>query len=377
VAIGWHVYSATGRALDLGYVGLSQFAPAALLSLAGGHVADRFDRRNVLAIVQSVYALASLTLLVAAVTRPTSVAPVYVVSVLLGAARAFGGPAGQALLPSLVPPEHFGSAVAWSSSLWQLATILGPALGGAVFALFGAAAHVYALAAALHVAATLVLLRIEPRGRGAPPKETGWADAVAGVRYVLHNRLLLGSISLDLFAVLLGGATALLPVFARDVLDVGPVGLGVLRSAPAAGAALVAIVIAYRPLRHRVGATMLFCVFLFGLATVGFGLSRSVYVSLACLAIAGGADMVSVVIRHTLVQLATPDEMRGRVSAVNMVFIGASNELGEFESGVTAALFGAVRAVVLGGIGTCVVVAAWTVAFPGLRRVDSLGQKGP
>jgi MFS family permease len=370
IAIGWQIYAITRRPLDLAWSGLAQFLPAAGLSLVTGHTADRFDRRRILVVCQAAMACLSLALFAVARGQPTGVAPIYVVLVGVGVARAFLGPANQSLLPSLVPVEHFGNAVAWSSSLWQTAMVVGPALGGVVYAASGAAA-VYATASFCAMGALGLVLSMQAtpqRERLASTRST----VLAGVRYVWKNPIVLGAISLDLFAVLLGGATALLPVYARDILHLGPRALGVLRSAPAAGAALTGVALAVWPIERRAGAKMFACVALFGAATIVFGLSRSLGLSLAALFLAGAADMVSVFVRSALVQLATPDAMRGRVSAVNMVFIGASNELGEFESGVTAQWFGAVPAVVLGGVGTLVIVALWVWKFPELRRVNRL-----
>ncbi len=370
VAIGWHVYERTGRALDLGLVGLAQFTPAVLLSLIAGNVADRVDRKKILVAYHLGMVLCSLSLFAIAREGTPSVAPIYVIAVALGALRTFAGPANQSLLPLLVPEKDFPSAVAWSSSIWQIAAISGPALGGALFGV-GSAALVYATAAVLSVgslAAITTLRERGPRRTGA----TGWSDVVAGIAYVFRNKIVLGSISLDLFAVLFRGAIALLPIYARDILHVGPGGLGALRSAPAVGAALVALTLAHRPIGRRLGRAMFVSVALFGVATIVFGLSRSWVVSLFALAAVGAADMVSVVIRQMLVQIATPPEMRGRVSAVNLVFVGASNELGEFESGATAAWFGVVPAVVIGGAGTLLVVALWSALFPTLRKLDRL-----
>jgi MFS family permease len=370
VAIGWDVYDRTHRALDLGYVGLAQFVPAAALSLFAGAAADRFDRRKILIVVH--LALAALTAALFFLPRAWGIAPVYGVLVLLGVARAFSAPASQALLPDLVPKEEFARTVAQSSSVWQIGVVVGPALGGIAFGAIGA--NVYAACGVLFLLAALAItsmpIRSEPRARRA----ASWDEVTGGIRYVWQRKLILGSISLDLFAVLLGGAVALLPIFARDVLFVGPWGMGLLRSAPAAGAAVTGLVLARWPLSRRAGPVMLVCVGLFGLATIAFGASTSLATSIAALVVTGAADMVSVVVRLTLVQLETPAEMRGRVSAVNSVFIGASNELGELESGLTAAWLGAERAVILGGVGTLVVVVLWTLLFPGLRRVDRLDQ---
>lgn len=371
IAIGWQIYAITRRPIDLAWSGLAQFLPAAGLSLVTGHAADRFDRRRIMMVCQAAMACLSMALFLVARGHPAGVAHIYAVLVGVGVARAFLGPANQSLLPSLVPVEHFGNAVAWSSSLWQTAMVAGPALGGVVYAASGGAGAVYATAAfcALVALALVASMRRAPRRERLAPTRS---SVLAGVRYVRKNPIVLGAISLDLFAVLLGGATALLPVYARDILHLGPGALGVLRSAPAAGAALTGVALAVWPIERRAGAKMFACVALFGAATIVFGVSRSLWLSLGALLLAGAADMVSVFVRSALVQLATPDAMRGRVSAVNMVFIGASNELGEFESGVTAQWLGAVPAVVLGGIGTLVVVAIWVWKFPELRRVNRL-----
>jgi MFS family permease len=375
VAIGWQIYAVTGRPLDLAWVGLAQFLPAVCLSLVGGHAADRFERRRIL--VACYAALAALSMALHAIARAggTHVWPIYIVLACVGVARAFQAPANQSILPTLVPTAHFGNAVAWGSSFWQTAMVLGPTAGGIAYAAFGGPAPVYALAAACLVASCALVstLRLAMRpGGAARPREGGpvpLASLFAGVRYVWNNEIVLGAMSLDLFAVLLGGATALLPVYARDILELGPWALGILRSAPAAGAAVTAVALAIRPIERGVGVKMLGCVALFGVATIVFGLSRNFALSLAALIVVGASDMVSVFVRSALVQLATPDPMRGRVSAVNMVFIGASNELGEFESGLTAQWFGTVPSVVLGGVGTLLVVAVWAWRFPRLRAI--------
>jgi MFS family permease len=300
-----------------------------------------------------------------------STAAIYGLLVVLGVARAFAGPAGHALLPLVVPKEDLPGAVALSSSNFQIGLIAGPALGGIFYGLVKQAAPVYATCAALSLVAASLSFSV--RARGAPEKKAASLESVlAGVRYVWNNKLLLGAISLDLFAVLLGGAVALLPIFARDILKTGPWGLGLLRSAPAIGAAIVGLALARWPLTRRAGPAMLACVAIFGAATVAFGLSKSFTISLVALLVIGASDMVSVFVRQVLVQLATPDEMRGRVAAVNLVFIGASNELGEFESGVTAAWLGVIPAVVVGGLGTMIVVALWAILFSDLRRADRL-----
>ncbi len=372
VAIGWEVYAWTGKALDLGWVGLAQFLPMALLSLYAGNVADRFDRRRILIACRSVYALGALALAFMARNHSGGLAGVYAVLVVLGSARAFGSPAAVALLPSLVSRSSQTRAVALSSTTFQIATIVGPALGGLLYAAAGGtAAFVTAAACATLSAVCMVAMRTR-FPRRPPPEERGLALLMSGVRYVLGERVLLGAISFDLVAVLLGGTVALMPIYARDILRVGASGLGALEAAPAVGAAIVAVLLSVRPLRRHEGHAMFGAVVVFGVATLVFGLSRSFLLSLAALAVLGAADMVSVVVRQSLVQLKPPDAMRGRVASVNTIFVGASNELGEFESGVTAAWLGAVRAVVVGGIGTLVVTGLWAGIFPELRKVDRL-----
>jgi MFS family permease len=315
---------------------------------------------------------AALLLLALAEAGNVQAWPIYGAIVLYGTARAFAMPAGQALLPNLVPPEHFANAVAWNSSAMQVATIGGPAIGGLIYAL---GAHVvYLVSASLLLAAVVLMVSVPRPARAGPARRppVTWATLLAGIAFIRAKPAILGAISLDLFAVLFGGATALLPIYARDILHVGPLGLGILRSGPAVGAMLTALALTHRPLTRRVGRTMFLCVAGFALSTIVFGLSTVFGLSLAALVVLGACDMVSVFVRQTLVQIATPDEMRGRVSAVNSVFIGASNELGEFESGVTAAWFGTVPAVVIGGLGTLVVCAVWAWRFPELRRIDRL-----
>jgi MFS family permease len=370
VAVGWQVYSITGRPLDLGYVGLAQFLPAVLFLLATGHVADRFDRRNVLIVCHVLLSLASAGLFALARSGEPSVVSIFALLALIGSARAFAGPAGQALMPNLVPPQHFQNAVAWSSSIWQVSVVAGPALGGLINDA-GGARTAYGACLGLELFAIAGYSMMQPRA-GAAREAPSFERLLLGLRFIRDKRLLLGAISLDLFAVLLGGAIALLPIYARDILEVGPKGLGFLRSAPALGAMLMAVLLAYRPLSLHAGATMLASVAVFGLSTIVFGLSKSFALSLTALAVGGAADMISVYIRHTLVQLNTPDEMRGRVAAANLIFIGASNELGEFESGLTAEWLGVVPSVVVGGIGTCLVVGVWTWLFPQLRRARRL-----
>jgi MFS family permease len=371
VAVGWQVYEITRRPLDLGLIGLAQFLPGFALFLPAGHAVDRFDRRRILISCYLACGACSGLLLASAVGKPASVYPIYGVVVLLGATRAFSFPASRALLPLLVPEEHFPNAVAWQSSIFQAGTILGPACGGLLYAFFHGAAGVYAVAMIIGLGAALATQRIRVREKARPREPVSLATVLAGFRYIWEHKLILGSISLDLFAVLLGGAVALLPVYAREILHTGPWGLGLLRSAPGIGAALMAVLIAHRPLKGKAGPTMLWCVAGFGVSTIIFGLSRSLVLSLISLVLVGATDMVSVIIRAILIQLGTPDEMRGRVNAVDMLFIGASNQLGEFESGVTAHWFGTVPAVVLGGIGTLVVIAIWAWMFPELRKAEN------
>ena len=372
VAVGWQVYALTHRPLDLGYVGLAQFLPAVFLTLPAGHAADRFDRRRVMLVCHLAFGICSGALAWLALSEIRTPVPIFAVLVLLGTARAFNAPASQALMPSLLPESDFTNAVAWNSSTFQVATVIGPALGGGLYALLGNPEPVYFLAAGLAVVDVIVLVGVKTRTGRMEKKGTSWSTVLAGVRYVWHDKIVLGSISLDLFAVLLGGAAALMPVFAQDVLHTGAWGLGILRSAPAVGAGAVGLYLAGHPLRRRVGRTTLIGVAVFGLTTIGFGLSRSLWLSVALLVVMGAADMLSVFVRLTVVQISPPAEMRGRVNAVNMLFIGASNELGEFESGLTAQWLGPVRAVVAGGIGTLLVVLAWSRLFPGLRRLDRM-----
>ena len=372
VAVGWQIYSLTHRPLDLGLVGLAQFAPGVLLFLVTGHTADRVSRQGILRACYGGFSLCSMLLLALTLHGLSSVWPVYAVLLGNGVVRAFLGPASQAFLPLLVAEEHFPNAVAWDSSVSKTAAILGPVAGGVVYSLAGSPVPVYSAAAVAYVTALGLASMIHLRSRVIARPAATPAIVLEGLRYIWRSKLILGSISLDLFAVLLGGAVALLPVYASEILHTGAYGLGLLRSAPGAGGVLMAITLAHFPLRRRAGLTMLYCVFGFGVFTVVFGLSHRLALSLLSLTLLGGSDMVSVFVRQTLVQIATPDDMRGRVSAVNWIFIGASNELGQFESGVTAQWFGTVPAVVLGGMGTMAIVLLWSWLFPSLRRVDQL-----
>ncbi len=376
VAVGWQVYGITHSPLSLGFVGLSEFVPMFLLTLPAGDISDRIDQRKVFAVSLVLEGVCGALLIVLTLSHSRQPFPFYLVMALFGAARGFSGPSSQSLLPFLVPQERLSKSIAWSSSAFQSAVIAGPALGGFLYALGPVAA--YSVCTVCFVAAGIGVSTLAGRRRGAQAMRASAVERVTeGIQFVRHRPVVLGAISLDLFAVLLGGATALLPVYARDILHVGPVGLGLLRSAPAIGAAIVAIALGRRPLERNTGSMMFGAVAVFGLFTIIFGLSTNFYLSLTALFILGASDMVSVFIRSALIQFATPDAMRGRVSAVNMLFIGASNELGEFESGVTAAVFGTVPAVVFGGIGTLAVVAIWMKLFPPLRSVDRLADVAP
>ena len=372
VAVGWQVYAFTNNPLDLGLVGLAQFLPGILMFLVSGYAADHFDRRKVLTGAYLGYGLCSTLLLIITIRGVHSVYPIYAVMVLVGVARSFNAPVSRAILPQLVPEEHFQSAFAWGASIFQTATILGPALGGLVYALSRGPAAVYVSALAAACGSAISMLQIKLRQVSRKREPVSWKIALAGFRYIRDKRVVLGSISMDLFAVLLGGATALLPVYARDILKTGPMGLGLLRCAPAIGAATMAVALAHRPLGRRAGVKMLWCVAAYGVFTILFGISRNIVLSMIALALVGASDMVSVVVRGILVQLATPDEMRGRVNAVDMIFIGASNELGAFESGATAKLLGAVPAVIIGGAGAIVVTVLWAWFFPELRNADEI-----
>jgi len=377
VAVAWQVYDLVREPLALGYVGLFQFLPLALFALPAGALADHVDRRAMLAATYLLQTFSSLLFVAMALAPPQSIWPFYAVLALFGTARAFAAPASQSLLPRLVTEERFPRAVALTSSTRQTAVIVGPALGGAIYLLGPAIAYGTCVACFVAVAILIATLRVRDASIPRPAASTTLDHLTAGIAYIRRKPVILGAISLDLFAVLLGGATALLPIYARDILHVGPIGLGLLRSAPAFGAATLGLNLARRPLGVKVGITMFGCVAVFGCATMVFGLSRNFVLSLTALVILGASDMVSVYVRSSLVQLATPDAMRGRVSAVNYLFIGASNELGEFESGVTAAWFGTVASVVIGGVGTLAVVLLWMLMFPDLRKVNRLSDVIP
>jgi len=372
VAIAWRVYDIAHDPLALGLVGLCQFAPIFALTLPAGDVADRYDPRRVFSWSLGALAVSGVVLLAITLATTTRVWPYYAVLVAIGASRGIAGPSSQSLVPFLVVPERLPRSIAWSSSTFQIAVIVGPAIGGLLYALGPAAA--FGTSAACFLLAGIGVSRLAGRRRplADQPAATAAHRIAEGVGFVRHRPMILGALTLDLFAVLLGGAVALLPVYARDILHVGPIGLGLLRSAPALGAALIALSIGRWSLDRHAGMRMFAAVAIFGVATIVFGVSRNFYLSLTVLAILGAADMISVYVRQSLVQLSVPDVMRGRVSAVSVLFIGASNELGEFESGVTAAWFGTAPAVVLGGAGTLLVVALWMYFFPQLRKVDKL-----
>jgi len=367
VALGWRVYAATHSAMSLAYVGLAQFLPNTALVLWAGQAADRFDRGKLMRLALAAEALALGAFAVWSANSLPSARPAYLLLIVLGSARAFFSPAMSATLPGIVDAAEFPRAAARDATICQISMVAGPAIGGVIYG-FGGAAVFVVIAALFVLAALLVGKTPSPRGALGLTLSPG---PLAGLRYVRRHRLLLSLISLDLLAVLLGGVTALLPIYARDILRVGPIGLGCLRCAPGVGAALVGLGVAHRAMKRHAGRRMLVCVAGFGVATAVFALSANFWLSLAALAAAGGFDMVSMVVRQTLVQLSTPDEMRGRVSAVNGLFVGASSELGEFESGATAALFGSVPAALIGGLGTLAVVALWAVIFPELRAAGS------
>jgi MFS family permease len=384
VAVAWQVYAITHSALDLGFTGLALFLPGLFFMLAAGHVADRYDRRKIILACYGLQAVCTVVLLWLSLSewalRGGRIWPIYAVLVGIGLGRAFSGPAASAMLPSLVPKDHFVNAVTWGATIYQIANMSGPAVGGLLFTLPLAGALAPWRGAGIVYAFTLVMLMgfivlvgmIRTPMVQANKKAFSVRTLLAGLEYVWQTKLLLGSISLDLFAVMLGGAVALLPIFATDILHAGPRGLGLLRAMPSVGALAVSLTMLVKPIKRKAGVIMLTCVGIFGAATVVFGLSKSIWVSLVALVLVGASDMVSVVIRSSILQLATPPEMRGRVSAVNWLFIGASNEFGEFESGLTASWWGAVKAVVIGGVASMVVTASAAGLFPQLRKADAL-----
>jgi MFS family permease len=369
-ALGWLVYNRTNSAYALGMVALFQFMPAIPLVAATGHVADNYDRRWVVSgslVAQIVAAVALLGF----AGSSLGMGWLYGLVLIIGATGAFGPPAQQSLLATLVPPEEISQAVAFSSSTNQLAVMAGPAIGGLAYAAIGP--WTFLLSSGLQVVALVLMLTIKPRPITRDSSGAGvWAKAFAGLAYVKSNPVLLGAITLDLFAVILAGVTSLLPIYARDILKVGPTGLGLLRSAPAVGGLIVGFALARKPIQRHAGMMMILAVGAFGATTALFGISRSFPLSLLALAATGGFDMVSVVVRQTLVQVATPDEMRGRVSAVSSVFISGSNRLGDFESGIVAGLVGATASTVIGGVGAMLVVLATAVLAPSFRKADRL-----
>jgi MFS family permease len=383
VGVAWQVYELTHSALALGTTGLALFLPGIFFVLLAGHTADRFERRTVVLICYTVQVFATLALLWISMHNVHNVWWIYGVLFVIGAGRCFSGPAMYALVPMLVPEKHFVNAVTWGATIFQVANATGPMIGGLLFTVglndvlggrlmqFNGAPLVYVFTMVMLLMFLLLFSRIDPRG-AAEKKGFTLQTMFAGLKYVARTHLLLGSISLDLFAVLLGGAVSLLPIFAADILHRGPHGLGLLRAMPSLGALIVSLMLAIVPLRRSAGGTMLACVAGFGAATIVFGLSRNIWLSCIALFITGATDMVSVVVRSSILQLATPPEMRGRVSSVSWLFIGASNELGEYESGLTAHWWGAVRAVVIGGIASLAVTGLWSVFFPALRRADKL-----
>jgi len=377
LAVAWQIYLITHSAIDLGYTGLALFLPGLLFMLPSGHVADRFDRRHVILVCYSLQLFCTSALFWFALHHIHHILPIYADLFLIGTGRAFSGPASSALIPHLVPKEHFVNAVTWGATFFQIATITGPAIGGVLFTLplherIAGAPLVYLFTLASLVWFLMLVGSLSVRPGRMEHRAVSMDVILAGFRYVRSTPILLGSISLDLFAVLLGGAVALMPIFAQDILHAGPRGLGILRAAPAVGALIVSFSLTWWPIQRRAGSLMLICVGVFGAFTILFGVSKNMLLSVLALFIVGASDMVSVVIRSSILQLATPPEMRGRVSAVNSLFLGASNELGEFESGLTAQWWGAVRAVVYGGIGSMMVTGLWSVLFPELRRADKL-----
>ncbi|MBX4868984.1 MFS transporter [Rhizobium bangladeshense] len=370
VAVGWQMYDQTGKAIYLGLIGLVQFLPSLLLILVTGSVADRHNRRAIAALCSLVSALCTLTLLIMTATDTFAPWPVFAVLLIFGVERAFMSPAVQSLAPNLVPEHALSNAIAWNSSSWQLAAITGPVIGGLLYGV--SASTAYTVAVIFSILGAALLFMIPKPEQKTTGEAKSWAMILGGFSFIRAEKVVLGAISLDLFAVLLGGATALMPIFARDILTLGPWGLGLLRAAPGLGAIVMAIFLAAYPLKHRAGLYMFIGVALFGVGTIVFGVSTNTEISIAALAVMGAADMISVYVRESLIALWTPDHLRGRVNAVNMVFVGASNELGEFRAGTMASIFGAVPAVVVGGVGTLVVAAIWASSFPKLRRIDTL-----
>jgi MFS family permease len=383
VGVAWQVYEITHSALALGYTGLALFLPGLFFVLPSGHIADRYDRRNIILTCYAVQAIATFALLWLSLRGAHNVWAIYAILFVIGAGRCFSGPAASALIPSLVPEKDFVNAVTWGATVFQIANAVGPAIGGLLFTV--SLTHVFAgrfarfngapLVYSFTLLALLLYLAffsfIKPYG-AAEKRGFTVETILAGLRFVIGTRLLLGSISLDLFAVLLGGAASLMPIFASDVLHSGPNGLGLLRAMPSLGALVVSLMLLAFPIKRRAGKTMLICVGLFGVATVVFGLSRSLLLSCIALVVIGASDMISVVVRSSILQLATPPEMRGRVSSISWLFVGVSNEIGGYESGLTAYWWGAIRAVVVGGVASLAVTGIWSVFFPALRHADKL-----
>lgn len=370
VAVGWQVYDITRDPFDLGLVGLSQFLPALVLVLVTGAAADRFPRRAIMGVCLLIMASGAAGLLLLTRSGNTNVLFIFALIAVFGLARAFYNPARQAIVANLVPASDLSSAITLNTNANHLATICGPVMGGLLYGLRPELA--YGTSIALFACAALFILRMPKLPRREGRRAAGWAEISAGFRYIWSNKVVLGAISLDLFAVILGGAVALLPVFARDILSIGPVGLGILRAGPAIGAIAMGVALMFWPIRDNAGRTMFLAVAAFGAFTCVFALSETLWLSVLCLCAIGAADMVSVVIRGTLIQLWTPDELRGRVNAVNQVFIGASNEVGAFRAGSMAAVTGPVAAVALGGIGTLAVAALWFRKFPELATIRKL-----
>ncbi|WP_193174404.1 MFS transporter [Oricola nitratireducens] len=374
VSVGWQVYDLTRDPFDLGLIGLVQFLPLLLLVLVTGTVADRFGRRHVMGAAVALECACAGAILYFSIRGLSGPLPIFIALAGMGTARAFFGPASQSLVVNLVPQQDFANAVAWNASSWQVASIVGPVAGGL---LYGVGANVaYAVAVAMFLASFLLITRIPRPPVRSETRKVTFSSLFDGLRFIRKEKVVLGAISLDLFAVLLGGAVALLPAYARDILHLGPWGLGLLRSAPGIGAIVMAGFLAASPITDHAGRILLFFVGLFGLFTALFGLSSLTWLSIGALALIGAADMVSVYVRETLLQLWTPDEVRGRVNAVNMVFLGASNELGEFRAGFMAALIGVVPAVVFGGAGAIGVAVAWALLFPQLRDARYLHRQG-
>ncbi|MEX0840526.1 MAG: MFS transporter [Parvibaculum sp.] len=377
VAVGWQVYDMTESPMALGLVGLAQFLPMVLITLPAGDIADRIDRRLIVAASAVLEAVAAGWLIALSLLGTSDVMWFYAALALFGTARAFMAPASRSFVPLIVTGRQMPRAIAVSSSSFQIAVITGPALGGFLYVLGPVVAYGTALVFFLVVAIAFLGMKVRPAPLPQGPAVTAIHRLTAGIAFMRRSPIVLGAISLDLFAVLLGGAAALLPIYARDILEVGPAGLGVMRAMPAVGAIVVSLLLIWRPIRARTGHMMFGCVAIFGIATIVFGLSRDFGLTLAALAVMGAGDMVSVNIRSTLIPLATPQPMLGRVTAVEMLFIGASNELGEFRAGVSAALFGTVPAVLIGGIGTLGVVGLWMWLFPDLRKVDKFEDVKP